>query len=156
MLPPYFLNWFRIDNKHMTEPWLDQALMDSAYRSGKSTRHFQFPNIKENVFNTLQSTDWVWCYTAEETDITTYQRTEYDVMQQKKPTFPHIKEMCKCFFKWPSIERLLCLIHTGTIEIFIWSTIWQIDIVVFQGLTVLNSNNSYMCSCSKKSRRSLL
>ena len=23
----------RIDNKHMTEPWLDQALMDSAYRS---------------------------------------------------------------------------------------------------------------------------
>ena len=33
MLPPYYLYWFRIDNKHMTEPWLDQALMDSAYRS---------------------------------------------------------------------------------------------------------------------------
>ena len=24
--------WFRIDNKHMTEPWLDQALMESAYK----------------------------------------------------------------------------------------------------------------------------
>ena len=34
MLPPYYFYWFRIDNKHMTEPWLDQALMDSAYRSG--------------------------------------------------------------------------------------------------------------------------
>ena len=32
MLPPYNLYWFRIDNKHMTEPWLDQALMDSAYK----------------------------------------------------------------------------------------------------------------------------
>ena len=29
--------WFRIDTNHMTEPWLDQALMDSAYRSGKET-----------------------------------------------------------------------------------------------------------------------
>ena len=28
MLPPYYFYWFRIDNKHMTEPWLD-----SAYRS---------------------------------------------------------------------------------------------------------------------------
>ena len=25
--------WFRIDTKHMTEPWLGQALMDSAYSS---------------------------------------------------------------------------------------------------------------------------
>ena len=33
MLPPYYFYWFRIDNKHMTEPWLDQALMDSAYMS---------------------------------------------------------------------------------------------------------------------------
>ena len=33
MLLPYYFYWFRIDNKHMTEPWLDQALMDSAYRS---------------------------------------------------------------------------------------------------------------------------
>ena len=33
MLPLYYFSWFRIDNKHMTEPWLDQALMDSAYRS---------------------------------------------------------------------------------------------------------------------------
>ena len=30
MLPPYYFYWFRIDNKHMTEPWLDQALMKSA------------------------------------------------------------------------------------------------------------------------------
>jgi len=34
MLPPSNFYWFRIDNKHMTEPWLDQALMDSEYRSG--------------------------------------------------------------------------------------------------------------------------
>ena len=32
MLPPYNLYWFRIDNKHMTEPWLDQELMESAYK----------------------------------------------------------------------------------------------------------------------------
>ena len=30
-------NWFRIDNKHMTEPWLNQVLMDSAYRSDIAT-----------------------------------------------------------------------------------------------------------------------
>ena len=29
----YYFYWFRIDNKHMAEPWLDQALMCSAYRS---------------------------------------------------------------------------------------------------------------------------
>ena len=28
MLPPYYFYWFRIDNKHMAEPWMDQALMD--------------------------------------------------------------------------------------------------------------------------------
>ena len=33
MLPPCNFYWFRIDNKHMVEPWLDQMLMDSAYRS---------------------------------------------------------------------------------------------------------------------------
>ena len=32
MLPPYNLYWFRIDNKHMTEPWMDQALMESEYK----------------------------------------------------------------------------------------------------------------------------
>ena len=31
MLPPQNFYWFRIDTKHMTEPWLDQALM--AYRT---------------------------------------------------------------------------------------------------------------------------
>ena len=36
MLPPYYLYWFRIDNKHMTEPCLDQALMDLAYRRDPS------------------------------------------------------------------------------------------------------------------------
>ena len=34
MLPPSNFYRFRIDNKHMTEPWLDQAQMDSKYRSG--------------------------------------------------------------------------------------------------------------------------
>ena len=33
MLSLYYFYWFRIDIKHMIEPWLDQALMDSAYRS---------------------------------------------------------------------------------------------------------------------------
>ena len=33
MLPLYYFYWFRKDNKHMTEPWLDQALMDLGYRS---------------------------------------------------------------------------------------------------------------------------
>ena len=33
MLPPNLFYWFRIDNKHMTETWLDQALMDLACRS---------------------------------------------------------------------------------------------------------------------------
>ena len=37
MLPPYYFYWLRIDNKHMTEPWLDEALMDSVYRSGTSS-----------------------------------------------------------------------------------------------------------------------
>ena len=32
MLPPNYFYWFRVDNKHLIEPWLDQALMDSAYR----------------------------------------------------------------------------------------------------------------------------
>jgi len=33
MSPLNYFYWFRIDNKHMTEPWLDQVLMDSAYRN---------------------------------------------------------------------------------------------------------------------------
>ena len=33
MLPPYYFYWFRIDNKHVTESWLDQALIDLAYMS---------------------------------------------------------------------------------------------------------------------------
>ena len=41
MLPPYYFYWSRIDNKHMTEPWLDQTLMDSAFRSGVI-----IPNVK--------------------------------------------------------------------------------------------------------------
>ena len=32
-LPPNYFYWFRINIKHMTEPWLDQAIMDPAYRS---------------------------------------------------------------------------------------------------------------------------
>ena len=40
MIPPYNFYWFRIDNKHMTEPWLDQALMDLAYRSEITIRIF--------------------------------------------------------------------------------------------------------------------
>ena len=40
MLPPYYFYWFRIDNKHMTEPWFDQALMDLAYKSAEATQEF--------------------------------------------------------------------------------------------------------------------
>ena len=39
MLPPYNFYWFRIDTKHMTEPWLDHAQMNSAYRSAPPTLH---------------------------------------------------------------------------------------------------------------------
>ena len=28
MFPPYYFYWFRLDNKHITKPRLDQALMD--------------------------------------------------------------------------------------------------------------------------------
>ena len=45
MLPPYYFFWFRIDNKHMTEPWLDQALMDVAYRSDNGLRIMAFKYI---------------------------------------------------------------------------------------------------------------
>ena len=37
MFPPYYFCWFRIDDKYMTEPWLDQALMDSAYTTFNGT-----------------------------------------------------------------------------------------------------------------------
>ena len=39
MLPPYNFYWFRIDNKHMTEPWLDEALMESAYKCDYNMGH---------------------------------------------------------------------------------------------------------------------
>ena len=42
MLPPYYFYWFRIDNKHMTEPWLDQALMDSSGLNKKVEDNFVF------------------------------------------------------------------------------------------------------------------
>ena len=43
MLPPYYSYWFRIDNKHMTEPWLVKALMDPANRSA-----WRNPNKRHN------------------------------------------------------------------------------------------------------------
>ena len=45
MLPPYYFFWFRKDNKHMTEPWLDQALMESAYKCDMVL--FHIPKIVE-------------------------------------------------------------------------------------------------------------
>ena len=65
MLPPYYFYWFRIDNKHKTEPWLDQALMDKAYKSadaelqpssvrggGDFTVDFTF--VHDHFFNNFQ------------------------------------------------------------------------------------------------------
>ena len=50
MLPPYYFYWLRRDNKHMTEPWLDQALMDSTYRGvNMSPKYFTiylFSNVE--------------------------------------------------------------------------------------------------------------
>ena len=40
-LPSYYFYWFRIDIKHMTEPWLDQAPMESAYRSVGPSNEYQ-------------------------------------------------------------------------------------------------------------------
>ena len=37
MLPPCNFYWFRIDTKHITEPWLDQTLMDLAYNHTRVT-----------------------------------------------------------------------------------------------------------------------
>ena len=34
MILPCNFYWFRIDNKHLTQPWLDLTLLDSAYRRG--------------------------------------------------------------------------------------------------------------------------
>ena len=63
MLPPYNLYWFRIDNKHITEPWLDQALMKSAYKCVVYTLYIQpmktfliFPSKCEIASFTLWST----------------------------------------------------------------------------------------------------
>jgi len=50
MLPPNYFYWFRIDNNHMTEPWLDQALMGSAYRSGE-------PGEKDECTQDLKSSN---------------------------------------------------------------------------------------------------
>ena len=57
MLPPYYFYWFRIDNKHMTEPWLDQALIDSAYRSVWKK---DLENIGFYVYN-IQHSDSIKC-----------------------------------------------------------------------------------------------
>ena len=65
MLPPYY--WFRMDNKHMTEPWLDEALMNAAYRSGLIV-YFKilFKNYLKDFFRnkwTLPSTFYFWLNT---------------------------------------------------------------------------------------------
>ena len=69
MLLPNYFYWFRIDIKHMPEPWLDQGLMDSAYRSAPSsmawwrgsTGNWRIPYIAR-----LASSNWFeWILTLE-------------------------------------------------------------------------------------------
>ena len=61
----YNLYWFRIDNKHMTEPWLDQALMESAYKCGMRKTKLSGQIIEiQNIFflkcslPKVKSSDW--------------------------------------------------------------------------------------------------
>jgi len=64
MLPPCNFYWFRINIKHMAELWLDQVLMNSAYRS-EMTSYFCY-NIQNEVcffkfcvhLTNWQSTPW--------------------------------------------------------------------------------------------------
>ena len=51
MFPPYNFYWFRINTKHMAEPWLDQALMDSEYKSAVSTTTWLFNVKKYKIYN---------------------------------------------------------------------------------------------------------
>ena len=51
MFPPYNFYWFKINTKHMAEPWLDQALMDSAYKSAVSTTTWLFNVKKYKIYN---------------------------------------------------------------------------------------------------------
>ena len=56
VIPPYYFYWFRIDSNHMTEPWLDQALMDPAYRSGVlTTCSYPFFYIADDYYPSLDS-----------------------------------------------------------------------------------------------------
>ena len=49
MLPPYYFYWSRLDNKHMTKPWLDQALMNMAYRSAMEYFYTPFSGINSSL-----------------------------------------------------------------------------------------------------------
>ena len=51
MLPPYYFYWFRIDNKHIAEPWLDQALMDSAYK--RDSGHCKLDRLSRSIYAKL-------------------------------------------------------------------------------------------------------
>ena len=51
MFPPYNFYWFKINTKHMAEPWLDQALMDSEYKSAVSTTTWLFNVKKYEIYN---------------------------------------------------------------------------------------------------------
>ena len=77
MLPLYYFYWFRIDNKYMTEPWLDQALMDLAYRSlrrgtshqlyGKYGKYEKYGKIVVSLnFNHIS----LWLFSSEATHLT--------------------------------------------------------------------------------------
>ena len=53
MLPQCNFYWFRIDTKHMTEPWLVQALMESAYKCDR----FSSPSLlSKNWFGSILGT----------------------------------------------------------------------------------------------------
>jgi len=69
MLPLCNFYWFRIDTKHMTKPWLDQALMDSAYKSARVQICFSlnfkrrpFNKIKFNLYEALNLTASTWLH----------------------------------------------------------------------------------------------
>ena len=46
----------RIDNKHMTEPWLDQALMDSEYESNGDWVKIELRKDEKKLIEILRET----------------------------------------------------------------------------------------------------
>ena len=104
MLPPYYFYWFRIDNKHMTEPWLDQGLMDLAYRSVIHTWEYCESCIWIDTYLRIQRELYLDWYILRNTErvvsglIQTFLRFLYLFMYQGYYRSTKFVIMCKIIF----------------------------------------------------------